>query len=195
LKTFFCNVSTLSDEELKEWYSAMSVERQNKCRRILSENGKKCCIAADHLLRTAIADWLRITPQEVAWKIAPSGKPYVEGNPVYISLSHSEYTVVCALSDAPVGIDIELNRPILTAVQERVCTPEERNYLNRAESDAEKSLRFLEIWTRKEAIFKLDGILPRMDREIPSLHPERLGIRVNTEKLGKYTLSVAELIV
>ena len=195
VKTYFCNVSTVSEEDLMSWFAAMSEERKEKCRRIANEIGKKCCIAADHLIRTAVSEALNCPPEDVKWEKTESGKPYVVGNPVYISISHTEYTVACALSEGPVGIDLELNRSVMASAQERICSPEEWNYIRDGKTDAERSLRFIELWTRKEAIFKLDGILPRRDKEIPALHPETLGISVKTEKMGKYTLSVAELIL
>ena len=40
-----------------------------------------------------------------------NGKPYVSGNPVYFSISHSAGRAMIALSDKPVGIDLEFYRP------------------------------------------------------------------------------------
>ena len=37
----------------------------------------------------------------------PNGKPYIEGNPLYFSVSHSYNHAVIALCDKPVGIDLE----------------------------------------------------------------------------------------
>ena len=195
MKTLFCDVTTVSEEEFKLWFSMMSEERKERCRRLRTANAQKCCIAADRLIRNAAEEALKIAPKDLIISIADSGKPFIKGNPIYFSVSHTDIMVVCAYSDAPVGIDIELNRPVLVSAQERICTPEEWEYLNVPKSDAERSLRFFEIWTRKEAIFKLDGILPRKDKEIPTLHPESLGIRVKTTKAGKYTLSEAEFIL
>ncbi|MBO5222144.1 MAG: 4'-phosphopantetheinyl transferase superfamily protein [Clostridia bacterium] len=191
---YFFDITTVGEEEYKAWFSLMSEERKEKCRRIVSENGKKSCIAADHLARSILAKELDCSEEEIEIKITDSGKPYLEGNPLYFSVSHSDVIVACVCGDTPVGIDIELNRPVMAAAQERICTPEEWDYLSEPTSESERCLRFFELWTKKEAIFKMDGILPRKDREIPALHPETLGIKVTTEKMGKYTLSVAELI-
>ena len=39
-----------------------------------------------------------------------NGKPYLEGNPLFFSLSHSGSTALIAVCDSPVGIDFELKR-------------------------------------------------------------------------------------
>ena len=195
MKTFFCDISTVSDEEFVHRFSVMSEERKDRCRRLRHAEDQKRCITADFLIRTAVGEALNLAPQDVVYENADSGKPQIKGNPFYFSVSHSADQVVCCIAEGPVGVDIEKHRPVLVAAQERICTKEEWDYLNAAEGEEERSLRFFALWTRKEAIFKLDGVLPRKDQEIPALHPETLGIRVETKQLGDYTLSTAELIV
>lgn len=40
-------------------------------------------------------------------KRTPNGKPYIEDNPLYFSISHSHNHAVIAICDKPVGIDLE----------------------------------------------------------------------------------------
>ena len=49
------------------------------------------------------------------------------------------------------GIDIERIKPVKKGMAERVCTPEELQYVQGDEN------RFFEIWTAKEAWFKMKG--------------------------------------
>ena len=195
MKTLFCDITTVSDEEFADRFSMMSEERKDRCRRMRQPEDQKRCIAADSLIRTAVSEVLNISPKAVVYSVADSGKPYIKENPFYFSVSHSEDMVVCCCSPAPIGVDIEKHRSVLVSAQERICTEEEWDYLNAAGTEEERNLRFFTLWTRKEAIFKLDGILPRKDKEIPALHPETLGISVKTEQMGQYTLSVAELML
>ena len=80
----------------------------------------------------------------------PSGQPYIEGSDMHISISHSGEYAVCALSETPVGIDIEKIRKVSDKLIDRVCTAREREYVISDE-------RFFEVWTAKEAYFKKIG--------------------------------------
>lgn len=103
-----------------------------------------------------------------------AGKPYTENGPEF-NLSHSGEFLACAVSDRPIGIDIEAVRPLKIEIARRVCTPSELDYIAPATEGAH--LRFLQVWTAKEAYFKALGtgiaglqsvcyfdLLPRLQR-------------------------------
>lgn len=72
------------------------------------------------------------------------GKPYLaDRNDIHFSLSHSGIWAVCALSDAPVGVDIERPRSM-----EKVA---------RLFPEAKTDDDVLRLWTAKEAYLKLLG--------------------------------------
>lgn len=80
-----------------------------------------------------------------------NGKPYVDGDPVFFSVSHSENKAVIAVSDTPVGVDMEvLPRKIPQSVLSRFSDRE------RAEINGNER-KFLENWTAKEAFVKMNG--------------------------------------
>ena len=187
---FLLDIRNVSDVELSLWYAQMDQARQEKCKLYRDDRAKKLCIAADHLIRTALAKELKISPKEVEICLSPDGKPYCEGNPLYFSYSHCDPYVAAVISQNPVGIDIEKVRAI-RGKGERICTEEELKYLNGAEDDSESHRRFIEIWTKKEAIFKIEGRLPRKDKEIETLTPKNHVI-LTTKTVGEYILTVAE---
>ena len=78
---------------------------------------------------------------------AENGKPYFPGRPdIHFSLSHTKTHVLAAISDRPVGVDIETIRPVRPGVPERVCGPDElRNF------------DFFELWVLKESFLKVTG--------------------------------------
>lgn len=84
-----------------------------------------------------------------------NGRPFLKENNLFISISHSEKAVVCVISETPVGIDIEKQKPVKSSLIDYVCTTEEKAYIN--EDDALSQRRFFEIWTAKEAYFKKNG--------------------------------------
>lgn len=81
------------------------------------------------------------------------GKPLL---PVgFISISHSFGFVAAAVSDNPVGIDIEYIREIRRRQSYKLFSREESLFVN--SDNANISERFLLCWTRKEAYIKLYG--------------------------------------
>lgn len=83
------------------------------------------------------------------------GKPYLPNYPnVYFNLSHSGQYVVCAVSDRPVGIDIQVIRPYYLDVARRVYNPGE---LEQIKNSADPASEFTKLWTKKEAYLKMLG--------------------------------------
>ena len=77
----------------------------------------------------------------------PNGKPFFPTRPdVHFSLSHSKTHVLCALSDVPVGVDIESPRQISARATAYFATPEELALFNP-----------LDLWVLKESYIKLIG--------------------------------------
>ena len=83
------------------------------------------------------------------------GKPFVEGAPVHFSVSHSGLYVVCAVDERPIGVDVEVVRGAEEKFMHRVCTEREFSYVRPYDDGGYE--RFWEIWTAKEALFKLTG--------------------------------------
>lgn len=85
-----------------------------------------------------------------------TGKPYLDGNLLYFSISHSDDKLVCAISDCgSVGIDIEKNRKIEVQNFRRQFGDDEWEYII---SSQNINYTFLRYWTRKEAVVKVDGL-------------------------------------
>ncbi len=85
----------------------------------------------------------------------PGGKPYFPTMPhLHFNLSHSGALCLCALSDAPVGVDVERIRPRRAGLP-RYCMEdaEYSAYLAAGEGWEE----FYRIWTLKEAWAKQTG--------------------------------------
>ena len=88
-------------------------------------------------------------------RIAPGGKPYFPGNPLYFSISHCKNPVFCALSDVPVGIDAEEpDRQVSPRLAEKILSgPEYERFLRCPDRNA----ALLRFWVLKEAAVKLTG--------------------------------------
>ena len=76
-----------------------------------------------------------------------NGKPYFPDRPeIFFSLSHSRTHVLCALSDHPVGVDIESPREISARALTFFCSPDESALFEP-----------LDLWVLKESYIKLMG--------------------------------------
>jgi len=103
-----------------------------------------------------------------------NGRPYVNGNSVFFSMSHTGDLLVIAVDDCPVGVDAEL-------MKERDFAKLSAWFFGEPISGRED---FYRRWTRFEAGLKLAG-LPLFSKAAPE--PGYL----HSEALGDYMLSVA----
>lgn len=88
------------------------------------------------------------------------GKPFLRERPwIHFNVSHTRGIVVLALSDLPVGIDVEEIRPYTQAVARRILTPSERDQVSwwtrTGRFQGEKN--FFRYWTLKESYVKATG--------------------------------------
>lgn len=97
------------------------------------------------LLEYAVAD---------TWGIAlPEMSPPGKGKPVFVretdkhfSVSHSKTHVLVALSDEPVGADLETRRPISEKSKRMIMNGQEL-----------REFDFFELWCLRESVYKLNG--------------------------------------
>ena len=97
----------------------------------------------------------------------PRGKPYFPDRPdLHFNWSHSGDLLLCALSDRPVGVDIERTRPRRPYLPRYALTDaefEEFEFLGGGWS------AFYTVWTRREAWVKYtgDGLLAHRGEDPP----------------------------
>lgn len=84
------------------------------------------------------------------------GKPYFPTLPqLYFSISHTKGLTLCALSNQPVGVDIETVRPRRASLPRFALSPDE---YRRYEALGGDWPAFYTLWTRKEAWCKYTGL-------------------------------------
>ncbi len=167
MKWYKYNIRDLTDSEYIKWYLQMSEEKRQRVDRFRFEDDKKRTVAGEMLVRKAVSEWCYIQPDKIMIDTGKYGKPYIVGLDVEFNISHSGDMVVCAVDDRPVGIDVELIRPIDLTIAKRICTNDELMYLfgHKATNidfsyteDAGILARFFELWTSKEAYGKCIGV-------------------------------------
>lgn len=77
---------------------------------------------------------------------------------IFFSISHSDGIIAVAVSDKPVGVDIQGEvAPRAKNFAEKVLNERELSELRQL-SDKDKTGYLIELWSKKEALFKLDGV-------------------------------------
>ena len=135
---------TETEEELKELSSTPSDEME-EISFIRSESLRKQRLAVRALLNTLFDDKVYLSHHD-------NGKPYLENNPVNISITHTEkYVAVILHEEENVGIDIESLDRDFSAVEKKALSEDEIDYLE----DDKRNEQLAIYWCAKEAVFKL----------------------------------------
>lgn len=85
------------------------------------------------------------------------GKPYFSKVDLQFNISHSKGMAAIVIDNNKCGIDIEKIRETDFKIANRFFNDNEKNYINQSVSIEEKTKRFFEIWTGKEAYTKYLG--------------------------------------
>ena len=126
-------------------------DRKQKILRYKLVESRRQSLGAGLLLRWALQRH-GVMPEKLSY--GAKGKPEAEG--LFFNLSHSGQWAVCAISDGPVGCDVEEIAAVRDGVAERFFTQKEVEYLNRFDGE-ERAAAFFRLWTLKESYMKMTG--------------------------------------
>ena len=130
-------------------------------------------LAAEWLLQYGLERCYGLPYEAVSFAYLPQGKPVLASHPqLHFNLSHSGDRAACALSDAPVGVDVQQIRPRSFSAIRRVCNADEWRWV---EAQCDPVCAAFRLWTLKEAYAKWDGRGIAALREISFLPPDLRG--------------------
>ena len=116
-----------------------------------------------------------------------NGKPLVDKEGIFFNTSHSKGRVVCAISDKPVGVDIEkLTEKSSEEIENFAKRYFVENEIALLEKEEYSALAFYKIWTKKEAYSKMLGSALSRNLKI-----DTTTLDIDTYVEGAYILSVA----
>ena len=107
---------------------------------------------------------------------------------LFFSLSHTDKVVAVAVSDSPVGVDIEAVRRHREGLERHILTEGEMAELRGLDADTAWE-HIIKRWTQKESIFKL-GDRPTFEPTKIETADFSVVTRCMEYKFGKYMLSV-----
>ena len=151
----------LTQSEFGALLSIVSPEKQARIKKCRFFRDAQNCLLGDVLARTEICRAANLANKELKFLENEYGKPFLADRAhIHFNISHTKNYVACALSDEPVGIDIEQIKPENPKIAERFFSPAERAYIaanNRANDKNSKMVAFYEVWTKKESRIKWEG--------------------------------------
>lgn len=174
---------------LAELEALLDDEERAKAARFRFEHDRERYIVGHAMMREVIARHLDAEPRELRFARAEFGKPYVQGSRLGFNFSDTKDAVLLAVSaDHEIGIDVEtMSRTVdHRAVSEHYFTTEEVADINAADDDKR---RFLELWTRKEAVLKASGVGIMEDLRVLRVDAPRNTMRIAHEEFLRLAAS------
>lgn len=146
-------------------------------------------------VQKAVREYLNDPTVEVVY--SEKGAPSVQGcePPKFLSVTTTGDKMLAVLQDTPVGIDgeylprCEKSKSDFLLMAERFFSGEETEYVRDGASIGEEKLRFLKVWTRKEAYVKCVG---KTLADFPSfsvVESGKLLSRVGTVSIRKFSIA------
>lgn len=163
MKYTYGYMSDFSEDDYKNTYDILGTQEQKRVDRYKRDDDKKRSLLAHILLKKLMKKEYK---SECELMYEENGCPHFIENELFVSLSHSSDVAFCAVAENPVGVDVEKIRDISFSLINRVCVDEEKDYVlagfkhsadEKIISDENVKKRFFEIWTAKEAYFKMKG--------------------------------------
>ena len=142
------------DFDLDAALSEISEQRREQAVKFKHELGQRLCVLAYQLLKQGLREAYGIegNPQ---FEYNEHGKPAIVGHPeIFFNFSHCKEAVLCAISEQPVGVDVESVRSFNDSLVHYTMNEDEIREIETAE---DRAVAFIRLWTMKEAALKLEG--------------------------------------
>ncbi len=154
--------------------AVLNPEEHRRAQNLVREEDRRRFILFRGALRHILARYFEgQEPARLTFAYEPRGKPTLAGHPsLHFNLSHTKDHLAIAISDHPVGVDIEgLDRATdMIALAERFFHPHEAACL-RAADPRDHARLFFRWWTAKEALLKAWGVGLGHEGEPPDFSP------------------------
>jgi 4'-phosphopantetheinyl transferase len=135
----------------------VSPEKKERIERFFRYEDALRTLLGDILTRYLISQSLGLKNQQLLFSKNEYGKPFlVNAGRLHFNISHSAEWVVCALGEAPVGIDVEKLSPVDDDLARKIFTAPEYRTLS-GKSPMERLPYFYALWTLKESYIKALG--------------------------------------
>lgn len=199
---YFEKLKSFCNAEIFFWHIK---ENSNELSNVIADNGiLLACAEEKFKSESRRREWLAVRAllHSTQYKgdtilYHDNGKPYFAGSNKHISISHTNEYVAIAISDYPIGIDIETISRNALAVVKAFLKPREIELLSDSENPGNEALC---LWSAKEAAFKLASERVSVLKEIGitrnannyiATYPDDTTVKCNVFIIDDFILSVA----
>lgn len=148
------------DAALSRLHECLADDERQRAERFYFESDRRHFIAGRGAMRTILARYLALAPEQVPFRYTNYGKPMLEGiNPLRFNLTHSHGLALLAVTvGREIGVDVERIRDNLEGelLAERFFSSREAAELRSLPAELRREA-FFHCWTRKEAYIKAAG--------------------------------------
>ncbi len=158
--SIFDDMTQCTEAEVQALLPLVSQQRREQALQYRHVFGQFVCLKSYMLLMELLG-----TSDRPEFCYNEYGKPFLQddwqtsagthsNSPLHFSISHCRNAIAVAVSEQPIGIDIETVRPFRSALVARTMNEQEQATILSA---ADPSRAFTVIWTQKEAVVKWQG--------------------------------------
>ena len=168
----------------------ISEQRREQALKFRHELGQRLCVVAYQLLKRGLKEvyGMEGNPE---FTYNEHGKPSIAGHPeIFFNLSHCKEAAICAISDRPIGVDVESVRAFNDSLVRYTMNDEE---IHEIESAEDRTVAFIQLWTKKEAALKLIGTGISKDMK-QVLCQKGIHFETFTHSQGRYVYSVCQFV-
>lgn len=157
VRVYIADIQPYMDEtQFLNALSFVSKQRREAIARFRMQKDKVRSLCCGLLLHFALEE--EGITESRTWEIAKAdgGKPYFKDHPeICFNMSHSGDYVVVAVSDMPIGVDIQKKEKLVKGMEKQIC-PERLDAIL-SMNDEEKETYILNAFSLKEAYMKYTG--------------------------------------
>ena len=146
--TIFDHMTEGTEQEVARLLPMASQQRREQALRYQHLFGQYCCLKSYELLMELLGD---DSKPELIYN--EYGQPRLAHGP-YFSISHCKAGIAVAVSDNPIGIDIETIRNVQPSLVAKTMNIDEQQMISQA---IDPKQTFTQLWTKKEAYLKMRG--------------------------------------
>ena len=151
--SLFDDMTLCTDAEVERMALVVPEARRSQAFKFRHTFGRFACLKSYLMLADLLRSEFGI--EEFRMEVEEFGKPYlVDHTGVFFNISHCQKAIAVAVSDKPVGIDVESFRHFGDGLLDKTMNESEKTDILASEVPEET---FASYWTRKEAVFKLIG--------------------------------------
>ena len=193
LYRIFDDMTQCSEQEIARLLPLVSTQRREQALRYQHVFGQYCCLKSYQMLCELLAEWGRIhqlpVNEQPIFLYNEYGAPYIEGGPSF-SISHCKAGIAVAISENPIGIDIESIRTFKPDLMRKTMNEDEQQRILKS---TRPDVEFIRLWTQKEALLKLQGtgIVSDLHRVLD--HSEEVTWKEIAHAMTSYICTIAHL--